>query len=300
MRDKQYLFYKPEVKQLIDSFASFLGVKITIYSIELEEWLVGFHTMESDYCTLLQDELKVRERCLKQDKIVCERCRSIQQRQQVYRCFGGLTEVIIPIILEDDMFCYAIIGQFRTQQSVPQEIRKLWIEKGYPLQTLEEAYQKRPFFTKQSMTNMRQLFSDMLKVLIETKYLEIEKMELTKQVISYVNGHLADRLFIEDVATALGASPAAIVRAVKHDLNISFRQMIISYRVQKFEDIIAKTPSLQVKEVSSMVGYDDPLYFSRLYSKIRHRTPSEYLRQARENGQIKEKNLKLNLHPRTD
>lgn len=280
MQDQQYLFFKPEVKALIDSFASCFGVKITIYSMELDEWLVGFHPATSDYCTLLQEQLKVRERCVLQDQQVCKRCKRLQQRQQFYHCFGGLTEAVIPLVIDKKMICYAIIGQFRTQLKVPQEIRKLWSQKKLPGTILEEAYEKRPFFTKPTLSNMLQLFSNMIQVFIETKYMEIEKLELTNQIIVYVNSHLEEKLLINEVASTLGVSPSAVIRAVKHDLQISFHQLVILYRIQKFENIIAKNPALQIKEASSRVGYDDPLYFSRLYRKVRDITPSEYLKRA--------------------
>jgi AraC-like DNA-binding protein len=39
---------------------------------------------------------------------------------------------------------------------------------------------------------------------------------------------------------------------------------------------------MTIQEVAAKIGYNDPLYFSRVYKKIRSIPPSEYLANIRE------------------
>jgi AraC-like DNA-binding protein len=40
-------------------------------------------------------------------------------------------------------------------------------------------------------------------------------------------------------------------------------------KIQKFENIISVQPDILIKDAAAQVGYEDPLYFSRLYRKVR-------------------------------
>ena len=52
-------------------------------------------------------------------------------------------------------------------------------------------------------------------------------------------------------------------------------QYIISLRIQQAQRLLG-TSEYNVTEVSSLVGYDNPLYFSRLFKKQTGMSPSEY------------------------
>jgi len=47
---------------------------------------------------------------------------------------------------------------------------------------------------------------------------------------------------------------------------------------KEFESIIADDPSLPIQEAAFRVGYEDPLYFSRIYKKFRMTSPSSYIK----------------------
>lgn len=52
-------------------------------------------------------------------------------------------------------------------------------------------------------------------------------------------------------------------------------QYILSKRIYNAE-ILLRDPSYNVTEISRIVGYDNPLYFSRIFKKAKGLSPSEY------------------------
>lgn len=56
---------------------------------------------------------------------------------------------------------------------------------------------------------------------------------------------------------------------------VSPRQYIIQTRIQKAMELLNST-SLSIQDISEMIGYDNPLYFSRLFKKTLGMSPSEY------------------------
>jgi AraC-like DNA-binding protein len=87
---------------------------------------------------------------------------------------------------------------------------------------------------------------------------------------------------VKAAAEALGLSPSAISHQIKRETGMSFKQFRVLRRVLRFEQVIKSNPDLNIQEAALMAGCEDPLYFSRMYKKTRHITPSEYTRLMRD------------------
>ena len=52
-------------------------------------------------------------------------------------------------------------------------------------------------------------------------------------------------------------------------------QYILANRISNAETLL-QDPSYNITEISQIVGYDNPLYFSRIFKKVKGLSPSEY------------------------
>jgi YesN/AraC family two-component response regulator len=50
----------------------------------------------------------------------------------------------------------------------------------------------------------------------------------------------------------------------------------MNIKFDKAEEYFQASPHLKVGEVAEKIGYDDPLYFSRIYKKYRKISPSQF------------------------
>lgn len=58
---------------------------------------------------------------------------------------------------------------------------------------------------------------------------------------------------------------------------------LIKLRVERARELLATT-AYSVKEIAGILGYDDPLYFSRVFKAVNHTTPTQYRMTRREEG----------------
>jgi AraC-like DNA-binding protein len=275
------LFFDDEVKELIDSFARCFKVKINLRSSRMREFIVGLQNPGSRFCRLIQTELNLRPRCEMQDEQMCLRCGG-REEMLVYFCYAGLSEAVMPVLLGGITMGYAMIGQFRTRENISPEILALWKERGFYPETLQEAFLEQPYFEKTGLDSMLRLFSMLIKYITNEKHLSVSRTGLTGDIIRWMDAHLTEEISIDKIAAAMQRSRSSISHTLKQRLNMSFKQLHTLKRIEFFERNAAVDPELSVQEGAFKAGFNDPLYFSRLYKKLRRRSPSQYIKSIRE------------------
>jgi AraC-like DNA-binding protein/ligand-binding sensor protein len=281
MIEKLGLFFDEEVQRLIDSFAYCFKVKMTVFSLNMEELIVGLQNPGSRYCQLIQKKLHIRYRCCRQDRLMCSHC---EQRQEllVYHCYAGLSEAVMPIKVEDTLIGYAMLGQFRTRKALPGEILHQWLEAGFDGKNLQAAFMDQPFFDAATVDNMLPLFSMLVAFIVTRKYVKVRRPGLAEQVVQWVENHLSDSMTLDKIAFAMNRSKSSISHIVKQQLGLSFTELYILKRIQRFESIVTVDQNISIQGAAYQVGYQDPFYFSRIYKKVRLATPSSYIKSVHE------------------
>ncbi|GHV44292.1 hypothetical protein AGMMS49546_28020 [Spirochaetia bacterium] len=283
MLEKLGLFFDEKVQRLIDSFAYCFKVKITVFSFDMEELIIGLRNPGSHFCQLIQQELRLRYRCCRQDKLMCERCER-KQEPLVYHCHAGPVETVMPIKINGVLIGYAMLGQFRTQKALSENILREWSGVKLEPEQLKNAFLELPFFDKPTLDNMLRLFSAQIAFIVTSEYIRVRRPELAEQVIHWVEAHMADKteLDLDNVAAAMSRSRSTISHSIKRQLGLSFKQLCIITRIQRFESIIAADPYISIQDAALKVGYEDPFYFSRVYKKVRLTPPVTFIKSIRE------------------
>jgi len=85
-----------------------------------------------------------------------------------------------------------------------------------------------------------------------------------------------DQLKLSTIACALCISQVQLYRKVKPFVNSSLINYLRAYRLQKSTELLANSNVLSIAEVAYRVGFNDPNYFSRVFTATFDQTPSEY------------------------
>lgn len=92
--------------------------------------------------------------------------------------------------------------------------------------------------------------------------------------LSYFNECYADPISIEEYAASRYITPAWFIHTFRQQTGFTPLQYIISRRMANARELLCQ--SYSVSETASMVGYDDPLYFSRLFKRNVGISPKDY------------------------
>ena len=91
----------------------------------------------------------------------------------------------------------------------------------------------------------------------------------------YFNEHYNEEINIEEYAQNHNMSTSWFIRNFKQYTGFTPLQYILSVRIYNAEALL-KSNMYNITEVASIVGYDNPLYFSRIFKKMKGISPSEY------------------------
>jgi AraC-like DNA-binding protein len=96
-----------------------------------------------------------------------------------------------------------------------------------------------------------------------------------ERTIDYMRQHLAEPLRAGTLASVANMSLPHYFALFKRSVGTTPIDYFIKLRMEQARRLLAETP-WSIKEIASSLGYEDPLYFSRVFKAVTRATPSNY------------------------
>lgn len=100
--------------------------------------------------------------------------------------------------------------------------------------------------------------------------------ELAKSVEVYLQENYRRSYSLERLASSFGCKPAYLLRLYRKVTGRTPTQDLIRLRIEKAKRLLVGHPHIEIKQVAAAVGYEDPLYFSRMFKKETGFNPSAF------------------------
>ena len=143
-----------------------------------------------------------------------------------------------------------------------------------------------PFGSSQMIKNLLEIFlislhrnTDVLvkKSRFQYKIHGVEIPFAVKEIVDFIEANVYGRLCVEDIARALGKSPATV-----KNLFATYRTggIIHYYNEQKIEEAkrLIREGEYNFAQIAALLQFDTPQYFSSCFKRYVHMSPQEYKR----------------------
>ena len=123
--------------------------------------------------------------------------------------------------------------------------------------------------------------------LSSVKYLKVYRSvkkeggnSLLKKIIAFMKNNLHQNIRISELATMCNCSSSNIYKLFKQNLDSAPQDFFIHLKMERAQKYLTQS-NLKVKEIGLKLGYDDPYYFSRIFTKHVGLSPANYRKEEK-------------------
>lgn len=135
--------------------------------------------------------------------------------------------------------------------------------------------------------NVEQLRNMLKEAVNVTAIMEKKNKEefspLVRECVTYIRDHYYERINIGIIADRLCVNKSYLGTVFKKETGTSIVEMITRYRLDKAVEMMRQT-RYKLFEISEKVGFDDPAYFTNVFTKYMGLSPSAY-RSSKQKGE---------------
>lgn len=265
-----------KVSDIFDLYTELHGVRISLFSPDgrlLYPDAVG--RPNCMHCIMLRDTMEMDEMCRLLDRKMMHSALE-ENRMITYTCHAGMREATAPLMVENELAGFVMIGQFRSEaapETSPYAGSWNVLQQNDELQ---EEYEKTPIFPEHKIEILLSMFRHLLELIIGGQMIFHKDFDLLDPVIEFIRENPGQELSLREAAKMVGRSPSTVSRVFKKLTGHSFKQYQRNYRMELAATLLETKPNRPISEIARDVGCDDPLYFSRIFRSHHGLAPSHF------------------------
>lgn len=103
-------------------------------------------------------------------------------------------------------------------------------------------------------------------------YQSKQSMTIAKE---YIIANYGESISLEDIAELVNLSPNYFSNLFKEEFGETYIEFLTKIRMEQAKELIGEN-TYSLKEISYLVGYKDPNYFSRVFKRYYHTSPKHF------------------------
>ena len=260
-----------QLTRIIDDIFSLTGISIEILDTNYNSITTSAHKQK--YCSLLQTIEPEKKYCSQCDIKILNRCRS-SKKLECHICRAGLYDSAMPIMKDDTIVGFVIMGQVRSIGS-PALPKYLPNTDSQILKQLNVFYGQIPFISK----NRLEALYDLLPCILFDNAIEIVYDSFVSEAVKFIDANLQENLSIERLCSKFYVSKNHLYEAFRNTLGNTVTGYINERRIHMAKRLL-KQSNDTVCKIGEKVGIDNYTYFCKLFKKLSGVTPTEYRRKS--------------------
>lgn len=126
--------------------------------------------------------------------------------------------------------------------------------------------------------NMLSLYEDLFYLTMNSDEEANSQNQIMLRIDSYIKLNYTRQINTQTLSHLFNFSPAYLSKLFREYKDISPAEYIINLRMEKAKQLFLAAPSARIQDVAAQVGYEDALYFSKVFKKSTGLSPKEFVK----------------------
>lgn len=219
-------------------------------------------------------------------------------RPYLYRCHAGLTDVSLPLIVQNSLLGFLLLGQsdvgsiHNNETPMIQEVESNWSD----FKELREKRESVINFPPERILSAARLLEKICKEHSEKlepkerisipqksktqKLLQPNEKEEIQKAMFYIQKNVTKPITLQNVAEHVFLSENYFSRLFKKEVGVSFVTYLNQQRIDRAKALL-KTSELSVDTIAHNVGFTHTSYFCKIFKHFAQTTPEKYRKRYR-------------------
>jgi AraC-like DNA-binding protein len=284
----------PILRQFYTLAWRLFGVNIAIISPDLKHSLsINSTDGWNPFCVNLR-RIVGEKQCVSCD-LEHARHVGVQRNSLRYKCWAGLREFIVPIVLDGEILAYIQCGQVMDHQPLEED----WIATRRAIQAhgFKDSPNRELFFsqrvilpqTQEDLMALLELFGNYIAYAQDQMLLSetSRQWRIEERALSYIRNHMADTISLDEIAEAAYTSKRNLSRVFRERTGMTVLEVIHEVRIAEACRLL-QVEDATVAKTALDCGFGSVQQFDRVFRKLKLISPQAWQRQHKDISSKKE------------
>jgi len=265
-----------ELKKVAMDFYNITQTQIVLYD-KNRKHLYSYPERHSKFCAMICSSEELEEKCIECDNMGFDMCEKTK-KPYIYTCHMNLSEAVTPIIENDSIIGYMMIGQLLNTHSVndvKKQAKKVCQKYNFDANTLLSYIGELKTVDNNFLCSSINMVSMCACYLYSNNIIKNHSDILSHRLINYIENHLSEDLSLKVLCKEFGLSRSKLYNLSISTLGIGISDYIAGRRLEKAKKLLSQTAK-PIYEISELAGYKDPNYFVRIFKINEGITPGAF------------------------
>jgi AraC-like DNA-binding protein/quercetin dioxygenase-like cupin family protein len=103
-----------------------------------------------------------------------------------------------------------------------------------------------------------------------------QSLQTFKTCKEYIDNHFSEIISVSDIAHTCSIDSNYLTKLFKKHTRLTTNEYLKRLKLNKAGHLILKEPKMSIKQISCVMGFEDPYYFSRIFKKYYGLSPNNY------------------------
>ncbi|MDD2534360.1 MAG: PocR ligand-binding domain-containing protein [Eubacteriales bacterium] len=260
--------------QLLRDFHTLTGIRIVVFD-DLFQEILTYPTHHCELCTLVRQIPAHLAECCQSDSHSFDECKQ-RGKLVIYRCHAGLIEATAPIKSNGVIIGYMMFGQItdNRHQLIDSVIERLQVPADQ-VNAWQDAARKVKMKHLPQIQAAAKIAEACTFYVLQKELVSLKHDRLIDKINQYLDDNLSQELDIHALASLFHISRTKLYDITHKQLGLGVGELIRRKRLEKAKVLLAESP-IKIITIAEMIGFKDYTYFSKVFKKEYHLTPSEY------------------------